>query len=94
MTFVRLVPDAEKSNQSTQYFSACAQVAYGIRHAHFADTWEAAKASGVHFHYAVKTRNDVLYAPEQFIRPCWLAGLGDDVLLVNDKELYVALCVP
>ena len=30
VTFVRLVPDAEKSNQSKQYFSACAEKGYGI----------------------------------------------------------------
>jgi hypothetical protein len=91
VTFVRLVPDAEKSRESTQYFGACAQSGYGIRNAHLADAWAAAKASGVQFHYAVKTRNDVAYGPGQFIRPCWLAGLAESVVLINDKELCVPL---
>ena len=94
VTFVRLVPDAQKSNESTQYFSACAQVGYGIRNAHLEDTWAAAKASGVQFDYAVKTRNDVAYGPDQFLRPCWLASLTDNVVLVNDKELCVPPFIP
>jgi hypothetical protein len=36
----------------------------------------------------VKTRNDFQYGPGQFLKPCLLAGLQNDTVLINDKEMH------
>jgi len=69
------------------YFTTCSDDHYRHAWSHLATAWEAALASNFSYDYAIKTRNDVHYHPAQFVKPCWLASLADDVILNNDLEL-------
>jgi len=72
--------------ESASYFSRCTEP-YHIRMMHLNDAWLAAEKTGV-YDFVIKTRNDVNYGPGQFVKPCWLRGLADNFILVNDKELH------
>jgi len=90
-TFVPLLPDEEAliaRPENASFFSRCVQP-YHTRMLHLEDAWHAAQRAG-DYDYVIKTRNDVNYGPEQFVKPCWLRGLAHDVLLVNDKEIHCA----
>jgi len=84
---VRLPSDESMDPGLVKFFNQCAQP-YGLRNAHLEMAMRAAVDSKVDYSYAIKARNDVHYSPSQFFKPCWLAGLRNNEVLINDKELH------
>ena len=76
----------DTTNSARVFFTRCAQDHHDI-FMHLQAAWVATQQKAA-YDYVIKTRNDVNYGPGQFVKPCWLRGLNDNTILVNDKELH------
>jgi hypothetical protein len=51
------------------------------------EAWRLVQRANVMYDYVLKTRNDLLFHPNQTFRACWLLELPPHVVLTNDVEL-------